>query len=176
MGSKLRAKLQFSGNFRIHPRPQASATPVFGPGRVFLVSRTTKGLASSHSPFCRPALSPSSPIHRCAVFSRDKKMRLRDQALDTRPFTSDNYFQRPATQVDPPDTARFPSNHVRYSAKLKPVEWLNAVHVRMQSGPLSIERAVLAAFDRAHPMDACLGTVEELTCLRSAPRLLCAGN
>jgi len=95
-------------------------------------------------------------------------MRLRDQALDTRPFTSDNYFQRPATQVDPPDTARFPSNHVRYSAKLKPVEWLNAVHVRMHSGPLSIERAVLAAFDRAHPMDACLGTVEELTCLRSA--------
>jgi hypothetical protein len=95
-------------------------------------------------------------------------MRLRDQALGTRPFTSDNYFQRPAMRADPAETARFPRNHVRYPAKLKPIEWLNALQVRKQSGPLSIERAVLAAFDRAHPMDACLGTAEELSCLRSA--------
>lgn len=95
-------------------------------------------------------------------------MRFRDQALDPGAFASDNYFQRPATQADRADAARFPRNHVRYWAKLKSVEWLNAVHVRMQSGPLSIERAVLAAFDGAHPMDTCLGTAEELSCLRSA--------
>ena len=95
-------------------------------------------------------------------------MRLRDQALGPRPATSENYFQRSAAQVELAETARFPRNHVRYPAKLKPIEWLNALHVRMQSGPLATERAVLAAFDLAHPMDACLGTEEERSCLRSA--------
>ena len=95
-------------------------------------------------------------------------MRLRDQALGPRPSTSENYFQRSAAQVELAETARFPRNHVRYPAKLKPIEWLNALHVRMQSGPLATERAVLAAFDLAHPMDACLGTEEERSCLRSA--------
>ena len=94
-------------------------------------------------------------------------MRLRDQALDTTPFTSDNYFQRPAAQADAADPGRFPRNHVRYAAKLKPIEWLNTVHLRIPPRPLSIERAVLAEFDRAHPMDACLGTAEELSSLRS---------
>src|SRR5215472_8951519 len=82
--------------------------------------------------------------------------------------TLDNYYQQLASEVGESAGAnRFPRNHVRYPARLKPIEWLNALHVRIDRGPLSTERAVLAAFDRARPFDRCLGTAEELSCLRS---------
>ena len=89
-----------------------------------------------------------------------------NQRLGLKTLPLDNYFQRPS-ELQLETTGRFPRNHVHYPAKLKPIEWLNAFHVRMQGGPLSIERAGLAAFDRAHPLDACLGTAAELNCLRS---------
>jgi len=63
-------------------------------------------------------------------------------------------------------SGRFPRNHVRFPAKLKPLEWLNALHVRTGRG-LSMEAAILAAFDGAAPYDTCLGTPEELQILRS---------
>lgn len=80
----------------------------------------------------------------------------------------DNYYQQLASDIgESAGASRFPRNHVRYPARLKPIEWLNALHVRMRRGPLTTERAVLAAFDRARPLDRCLGTPEELSCLRS---------
>ncbi|HTM35110.1 MAG TPA: sulfotransferase [Terriglobales bacterium] len=89
--------------------------------------------------------------------------------------SSGNYYQTPSTARDPADQGRFPRNHVRYPARFKPVEWLNALHVRMGVSPLSIEKAVRAAYDSAAPYDAHLGTTEELGRLRAMVVTLARG-
>src|SRR5215471_12434527 len=87
----------------------------------------------------------------------------------------DSYYQTPSTTREPADQARFPRNHVRYPARLKPIEWLNALHVRVGRSPLSVEKAVLAAYDSAAPDDAQLGTPEELRRLRDLVITLARG-
>jgi len=88
---------------------------------------------------------------------------------------SDGYYQHFPTPNESADTTRYPRNHVRYAAKLKPLEWLNALCGHKTRGPLSIERRALAAYDRAAPYDACLGTAEELRRLRGLIRIMTRG-
>jgi hypothetical protein len=79
----------------------------------------------------------------------------------------DNYYEQfPNRHAAEP--ARFPRNHVRYSALLRPLEWLNALHVRLGVSPLSTTQAALRVFDSAAPFDAVLGSADELADLRSA--------
>src|SRR5215471_8652127 len=87
----------------------------------------------------------------------------------------DSYYQTFSTVREPAEQARFPRNHVRYPARLKPIEWLNALHVRRVGRPLSIEKAVRAAYDSAAPHDAHLGTPEELSRLRDLVITLARG-
>jgi len=118
-------------------------------------------------------LRPSVDLPRLIPY--DFKPANGDVVDNARMKTPGNYYQTPSTVHEPADQARFPRNHVRYPFRVKPIEWLNALHVRMGRSPLSIEKAVCEAYDSAAPDDAQLGTPEELSRLRALVSALARG-
>jgi hypothetical protein len=59
-------------------------------------------------------------------------------------------------------SGRYSTNHVKYSALLKPLAWFDAVQSMIGSGAFKIKDAMLKEFDSAAPLDQYLGTDEDL--------------
>ncbi|MBW2367723.1 MAG: hypothetical protein JRH15_07545 [Deltaproteobacteria bacterium] len=86
-----------------------------------------------------------------------------------------NYYQRDPRNSDPFQSERFPNNHVKYSALLKPLQWIDSVYGLFGSRPFMTKGALLREFDSAAPLDEYLGTKEELEQARKALLSFCSG-
>src|SRR5262249_7287063 len=100
------------------------------------------------SPLTQSAARSVDDLRRLLA-SRAAGLALRNHAAMTPRPNLDDYYERLPSASEAADSARFPKNHVRYSKLLQPLEWLNAWHVRTGRSPLSMERAVLDAYDNA---------------------------
>lgn len=80
-----------------------------------------------------------------------------------------NYYQRDPRNHEATPSERFPDNHVKFSALLKLLEWIDRAFRLLGSRAFRAKKALLTEFDRAAPLDEYLGTEEEL---RKARRLV----
>lgn len=86
-----------------------------------------------------------------------------------------NYYQRDPRSNEAISSERFPSNHVRFSKLLKPLQWLDYVYGLFGSHAFMTRKAILKEFDKAAPLDACLGTQDELKEVRKHIESYCEG-
>ena len=86
-----------------------------------------------------------------------------------------NYYQRDPRNSEATSSERFPDNHVKYSALLKPLEWIDSVYGLFGSRAFMTKKAILAEFDSAAPLDEYLGTEEELRKARMLVVSYCEG-
>ena len=86
-----------------------------------------------------------------------------------------NYYQREPIKNDLTPSERFPRNHVKFSALLKPLEWIDSVYGLMGSRAFMTMDALLEEFDSAAPLDEYLGTEKELKQARKLIVSLCEG-
>ncbi len=73
-----------------------------------------------------------------------------------------NYYQRDPRNIESTPIERFPNNHVKYSALLKPLEWIDSAYSLLGYRAFLTKDAMLKEFDSAAPLDQYLGTKEEL--------------
>ncbi len=73
-----------------------------------------------------------------------------------------NYCERDPRNSEPTPSERFPNNHVKFSALLKPLEWIDSAYRLFGSQAFMTKDAMLKEFDSAAPLDEYLGTKEEL--------------
>lgn len=86
-----------------------------------------------------------------------------------------NYYQRDPRRNKDSTSERFPSNHVRFSKLLKPLQWLDHVYGLFGSHAFMTRKAILKEFDKSAPLDACLGTQDELKEVRKHIVSYCEG-
>jgi hypothetical protein len=86
-----------------------------------------------------------------------------------------NYYQRDPRNREAIPSERFPDNHVRYSALLKPLEWIDSVYSLFGCRAFRTMDALLREFDSAAPLDKYLGTEEELRKARLLVVSYCEG-
>ena len=77
-----------------------------------------------------------------------------------------NYYQREPVKNESPTLERYPSNHVKFSTLLKPLQWIDRIYGLFGSRAFMTLDAMLKEFDSAAPLDECLGTKEELNQVR----------
>ena len=73
-----------------------------------------------------------------------------------------NYYQREPVKNESIASERYPRNHVKFSALLKPLEWIDSIYHLFGNRSFMITEDMLAEFDCAAPFDAYLGTEMEL--------------
>ena len=73
-----------------------------------------------------------------------------------------NYYQRDSRNSERTPSGRFPHNHVKYSALLKPLQWIDSAYSLFGSRAFRTMDAILREFDSAAPLDEYLGTEDEL--------------
>lgn len=83
------------------------------------------------------------------------------------------YGCEPSEREGPPE--RYPANHVRFSALLRPLEWVYRGGEAVGARPLSMAADSLREFDRAGPHDEVLGSRQELDRIRALLEFGCAG-
>jgi len=86
-----------------------------------------------------------------------------------------NYYERDPRNGESTPSERFPNNHVKYSALLKPLQWIDSAYHLFGSRAFMIEDAMLKEFDSAAPLDKYLGTEEELKEVRKLVVSFCEG-
>ncbi|MCP4613996.1 MAG: hypothetical protein GY845_35365, partial [Planctomycetes bacterium] len=86
-----------------------------------------------------------------------------------------NYYQRDSRNGEAGPSERFPRNHVKYSAVLKPLEWIDRAYGLFGSRAFTTMDALLREFDSAAPLDKYLGTEEELRKARMLVVSFCEG-
>ena len=86
-----------------------------------------------------------------------------------------NYYQRDHRNSEPTPSERFPNNHVRHSALLKPLQWIDSAYGLFGSRAFMTKDAMLKEFDSAAPLDEYLGTKEELKQVRELIVSFCEG-
>ncbi len=77
-----------------------------------------------------------------------------------------NYYQREPVKNESSASERYPKNHVKFSTLLKPLQWIDSAYGLFGSRAFITMDAMLKEFDSATPLDACLGTEEELKQVR----------
>ncbi len=88
---------------------------------------------------------------------------------------SNYYCRSDFNKYDYASSERFPANHVRPSALLKPVQWVDNVYSFVGTRAFKSTQTVLKAFDSAAPFDKYLGTPAELKQVRNAVQSFCQG-
>ncbi len=86
-----------------------------------------------------------------------------------------NYYQRDPRNRESTPSERFPSNHVKFSALLKPIEWIDSAYGLLGSRAFMMKDAILKEFDSAAPLDEYLGTADELKQVRKIVVSFCEG-
>ncbi len=86
-----------------------------------------------------------------------------------------NYYQRDPRNREPTPSERFPHNHVKYSALLKPLQWIDSAYGLFGSRAFTTMDAMLREFDSAAPLDKYLGTEDELKRARMLVVSFCEG-
>ena len=86
-----------------------------------------------------------------------------------------NYYNHDSQNSKMERTERFPSNHVKFSLILKPLEWINKVYCLFGAQAFKTMNAMLKEFDSATPLDQCLGTKAELNQNRNLMMAFCEG-
>lgn len=84
-----------------------------------------------------------------------------------------NYYQRDHRNSKDTSTERFPRNHVKFSALLKPLHWVDSAYGLFGSRAFKTMGAMLKEFDSAAPLDKCIGTKKELKQVRDLVVLFC---
>ncbi|MFH1053110.1 MAG: sulfotransferase [Candidatus Woesearchaeota archaeon] len=84
-----------------------------------------------------------------------------------------NYYQCHRQNGEPPE--RFPDNHVKFSPLLKPLEWVDRAYGLFGSKAFKVRDAMLEEFDSAAPLDAHLGTPEDVRHVRDLVELFGKG-
>jgi hypothetical protein len=88
---------------------------------------------------------------------------------------SSNYYEQDPQDRESFPPERFPKNHVKYSALLKPLGWIDTIYDWFGSWPFMIRKAMLKEFDSAAPLDEYLGTDQELKQVRKLVESYCDG-
>ncbi len=86
-----------------------------------------------------------------------------------------NYYQRDPRGTGATPSERFPRNHVKFSALLKPLQWVDSLYGLFGARAFKRMDAVLKAFDSAAPLDELLGTEAELKQIRKIVVSFCKG-
>jgi len=86
-----------------------------------------------------------------------------------------NYYERDPRSGEDAPSERYPRNHVKFSALLKPLQWIDRVYGLFGYRAFTTMDAMLREFDSAAPLDACLGTEQELKQVRGLVVSLCEG-
>ncbi|MCK5105652.1 MAG: hypothetical protein KAR17_22665, partial [Cyclobacteriaceae bacterium] len=73
-----------------------------------------------------------------------------------------NYYQREPVKIESSTSERYPSNHVKFSGLLKPLQWIDSAYRLFGLRAFMTMDAMLKEFDSAAPLDEYLGTEEEL--------------
>lgn len=84
-----------------------------------------------------------------------------------------NYYQRDHRKGKDTSTERFPRNHVKFSAVLRPLHWVDTVYGLFGSRAFKTRNAMLKEYDSAAPLDKCIGTEVELKRVRDLVVLFC---
>ena len=84
-----------------------------------------------------------------------------------------NYYQRDPRNSKDTSTERFPRNHVKFSALLKPLHWVDSAYGLFGSRAFKTMGAMLKEYDSAAPLDKCIGTKKELKQVRDLVVLFC---
>ena len=84
-----------------------------------------------------------------------------------------NYYQRENQSLKDDSSERFPSNHVKFSSLLRPLEWIDRAYGFFGYRAFKIKEASLTEFDGAAPLDKYVGTEEELSQIRKLLALFC---
>jgi len=86
-----------------------------------------------------------------------------------------NYYQRDHRNNESTPSERFPTNHVKYSPLLRPLQWIDSAYRLFGSQAFTTKDAILKEFDSAAPLDECLGTKHELEDARKLVASFCEG-
>jgi hypothetical protein len=86
-----------------------------------------------------------------------------------------NYYHRDPRNSKMALTERFPNNHVKFSAILKPLQWIDKAYSLLGSQAFMTMNAMLKEFDSAAPLDQYLGTTAELKQNRNLIVSFCEG-
>lgn len=86
-----------------------------------------------------------------------------------------NYYERDPRNSDGALSERYPSNHVKFSVLLKPLQWLDAVYGLFGLRAFRMMGAMLREYDSAAPLDEYLGTKAELEQSRKLVVSFCEG-
>ncbi len=86
-----------------------------------------------------------------------------------------NYYQRDHRNSESTPSERFPNNHVKFSALLKPLQWIDSAYGIFGSRAFMTKDAMLKGFDSAAPLDKYLGTDDELKQNRKLVISFCEG-
>lgn len=86
-----------------------------------------------------------------------------------------NYYQRDPHNSKIDSTERFPNNHVKFSAILKPLQWIDKVNRLFGFRAFRTMNAMLKEFDSAKPLDQYLGTPAALQQNRNLIISFCEG-
>jgi len=86
-----------------------------------------------------------------------------------------NYYQRDPRDIDSTLSERFPNIHVKFSAILKPIEWVYSVYGLFGSQAFKLKKELLKEFDSVAPLDEYMGTEEELNQIRALLISTCEG-
>jgi len=86
-----------------------------------------------------------------------------------------NYYQRDYRNIKDTSSERFPRNHVKFSALLKPLQWIDSAYGLFGSRAFMTRSAMLREFDSVDPLDNCLGTKKELKQNRNLIASFCEG-
>jgi len=84
-----------------------------------------------------------------------------------------NYYQREYQNLKGTSTERFPGNHVKFSALLRPLQWIDSIYKLFGYRAFSIMGAMLKEFDSVAPLDDYIGTKNELNQIRNLVVLFC---
>ncbi len=77
-----------------------------------------------------------------------------------------NYYQRDPRDRGSMPSGRFPDNHVKFSARLKPLQWIDGFYCLFGARAFRAVDAMLKEFDSAAPLDELLGTDADLKQIR----------
>lgn len=86
-----------------------------------------------------------------------------------------NYYQQDYRNSKDTSSERFPRNHVKFSALLRPLQWIDSAYGLFGSRAFMTMNAMLREFDSADPLDHCLGTKKELKQNRNLIASFCEG-
>ncbi len=84
-----------------------------------------------------------------------------------------NYYQRDHRNHKDASMERFPRNHVKFSALLKPLNWVDSVYGIFGSRAFKTMGAMLKEYDSAAPLDSYIGSKNELKQVRNLVILFC---